>query len=452
MTAPHELRVLRTALLGGLPAVVATVIIAFAEGYSAKVQWTLAIVTVGAWLVAAFALREQVVRPLNVLSNLLAALRTGDYTIRARGASHGDALGLALVEVNALGTTLREQRLGAIEATNLLRTVIAEIDVAVFAFDEEGRLRLVNRAGERLLGAPSERLLGTPAAGSALEPCLMGEAPRTLEASFSGAMGRWEVRRQSFRLGGRPHTLLVLSDLRRALREEERLAWQRLVRVLGHEINNSLAPIRSIAGSLERILDREPRAEDWETDLRGGLGIVASRAEALQRFMTSYARLARLPPPRFGEVDVGAWIRRNVALVEGAPVTFEPGPELVLSADGDQLDQALINLLKNAADAARETGGGVGVSWRRLGADVEVLIDDDGPGISETANLFVPFFTTKPGGSGIGLVLSRQIAEQHGGTLALENRAGIRGCRARLTLPMSGRLARPGRSSEGPLE
>ncbi|MBA3554271.1 MAG: PAS domain-containing sensor histidine kinase, partial [Gemmatimonadales bacterium] len=380
-------------------------------------------------------LRERVVRPLQTISNLLAALREGDYSIRARGANAEDALGLALLEVNALSETLRSQRLRAFEATALLRRVMEEIDVAVFAFDGERRLRLVNRGGERLLAQPTERLLGRPADALGLVQCLSGESPRSVDAAFPGAAGRWEIRCSTFRQDGLPHQLLVLSDLSRVLRAEERSAWQRLVRVLGHEINNSLAPIKSIAGSLRSLAGRSSRPADWEHDLRSGLQVIEGRSESLGRFMTAYARLARLPPPRLRPLEVGEWVRRVAALETRIPVRVAPGPGIRVTADGDQLDQLLINLVRNAADAALETGGGVEVSWRMAGGMIEVVVDDEGPGLPDPGNLFVPFFTTKANGSGIGLPLSRQIAEAHGGSLLLEPRMGARGARARLRLP-----------------
>jgi nitrogen fixation/metabolism regulation signal transduction histidine kinase len=435
----HEQRILLTALLGGLPATLISLILLWDRPYTIKVQWTLTLLICGFWLGFAFSLRGRVVRHLQTLSNLLAALREGDYSIRARGAGREDALGDVMLEVNALGETLRAQRLGAMEATALLRTVMSEIDVAVFAFDEEERLRLVNRAGERLFAQPSVRLLGRTAAELGLEEFLHfshGEDSQIIPKTFPGRTGRWGVRRSAFRERGLPHQLLVLSDLSRELREEEREAWKRLVRVLGHELNNSLTPIKSIAGSLESLLVREPRPLDWHDDMQRGLSIIGSRSESLSRFMQAYAHLARLPPPRFAPVNVGALVRRVAELETRLPVKVLPGAELVVQADGDQLEQLLINLQRNAVDAALQTGGGVSVSWIKNTNHFTLSIEDEGPGLSNTTNLFVPFFTTKPGGSGIGLVLSRQIAEAHGGTLTLTNRRRGTGCEARLQLPL----------------
>ena len=433
---PFEQHIFLLALMAGLPGSFIALTMLWRGSYTPKVQWTLTVLIVSLWCGFAFSLRERVVRHLQTLSNLLAALREDDYSIRARGSRYGDALGEVMLEVNALGETLREQRLGALEATALLRTVMSEIDVAVFAFDGAGSLRLVNRAGERLLAQPSERLLGQSAAELQLGDLLIGEDVRTVSKSFPGATGRWGVRRNAFREKGRAHQLLVIADLSRPLREEELQAWQRLVRVLGHELNNSLAPIKSIAGSLETLLTRDPKPDDWREDMRRGLTVIGARSAALSRFTQAYARLAKLPPPVFERVDVAAWVRRVVELETRMRVALTEGPPVEIAADEDQLDQLLINVLRNAVDAALETGGGVRVSWSKNGTQLSVVVEDEGPGLSNTSNLFVPFFTTKPDGSGIGLILSRQIAEAHGGMLSLQNRTGARGCEARLQLPL----------------
>jgi two-component system, NtrC family, nitrogen regulation sensor histidine kinase NtrY len=433
----HERKVFRLALIGGLPGVLISIALLVRGDYSGKLIWTLGLVILSTWLIVAVLLREHVVRPLQTLSNLLGALREGDYSIRARGADRQDALGLAFLEANVLGETLRTQRLGAMEASTLLRRVMSEIDVAVYAFDENQKLRLVNKAGARVLDQPRERLLGRTAEQLGLVEPLRGETPRAMDMTLPGARGRWEVRRSTFRQDGKPHSLLVLADLSKTLREEELKAWQRLVRVLSHEINNSLAPIKSLAGSLQAVLERQPRPLDADDDMKRGLSVIAGRAEALVRFMSSYARLARLPTPRLQPLDVSAWLRRIAALETRLPVRVDSGPELTIRADGDQLDQMLINLVKNAVDASLETQGGVALSWARDNGMLEVRVEDEGPGIAGGANLFVPFFTTKPEGSGIGLVLSRQIAEAHGGTVSVENRANGGGAVAIVRLPVS---------------
>ena len=195
-----------------------------------------------------------------------------------------------------------------------------------------------------------------------------------------------------------------------------------------------------MAQQLQQLVSGNGASELSREDLDKGLELIAKRSESLTRFLSSYARLARLPPPKIGKVDVPTWVQRVARLETRVPVAVTPGPAATLRADGDQLDQLLINLITNAADAALTTGGGVRVRWGpAAGAgsqEFEVVVEDDGPGLPETSNLFVPFFTTKPTGSGIGLVLSRQIAEAHGGRLTVANRTdGAQGCVAKLVLP-----------------
>ncbi len=379
-------------------------------------------------------LRQRVVYPLQSLANMLEALREGDYSLRGRNTDPADALGEVIVEVNSLSRTLYDQRLQAVEAGVLLGKIIAEIDMAVFAFDAARRLVLVNRAGQTLLGGCAEELAGCTAAALGLAGMLDAVSGSIVSHVFPGGGGRWEIRRRTFREGGRPHELLVISELSRALREEERQAWRRLVRVMGHELNSSLAPIKSMAGTLRKLIDREPPPEDWREDARSGLAVIHDRSESLARFMGAYARLARLPPPTPRPVAFAPLVRRAASL-HGKTVAVAGGPELVLEADADQLEQVFVNLIKNAVEAAGEDGR-VAVRWWVSKGGAVAEIEDDGPGIARTENLWVPFFTTKPGGTGIGLVLSREIVENHGGTISLENRKdGRSGCIARVSLP-----------------
>jgi two-component system, NtrC family, nitrogen regulation sensor histidine kinase NtrY len=394
-----------------------------------------ALIATGASTAVVLLLRERTVRPLQTISNLLAALREDDFSIRARDALPDDSLGHVMHEINTLAETLRVQRLGAQEATALLRAVMAEIDVAIFAFDGEQRLVLVNRAGERLLARTAADIAMRPAAELGLDEVLQAGGG-IQDLRFPGGAGRWEIRRTKFWQGGRPHEMLVMSDLSQPLREQEREAWKRLIRVIGHELNNSLAPIKSIAGSLESLIGREPPPDDWRDDMHRGLTVIGSRADALSRFTGAYARLARLPPPSRKPISLAPLLRRVVALDARLAVQLHAGPDVTIRADADQLEQLLINLLRNAIDAALETGGGVATGWHSADHVLEVWIEDEGPGLQSTANLFVPFFTTKPGGSGIGLALSRQIAEGHGGTLTLDNREDGRGTRATLRIPL----------------
>jgi len=340
-----------------------------------------------------------------------------------------------LVEVNALGDQLRDQRLAGRESGALLERVLEQIDVGVYVFDGRGELRLVNRRGAELVGRARGELGGLHASELGLASGLAAEEPAVLELDLAGGRGRYLARCTAVRERGVPHRLLVLSDVGQALRAEERQAWQRLIQVLRHEINNSLAPIHSLSGSLGDLVAREPRPADWETDLRDGLGVVTERSRSLMRFMAAYARLAKLPTPRKQPVDLAQLVRRVAGLEQRLQARLDGPAPLEIRADPDQLEQLLINLLANAVDAALETGGGVQVSWRRVGGSAHIAVDDEGPGLPNPENLFVPFFTTKRQGTGIGLVLSREIVEAHGGRLVLANHRDRRGCRASITLP-----------------
>jgi nitrogen fixation/metabolism regulation signal transduction histidine kinase len=434
-----ERRIFLLTLGAGAPALIATGILLGIGEFSASTRWTVGLILVLSWIAFASAARERLAYSMRTLANLLGALRDGDFSFRLRMDDRG-SLGEVYAQINDMAETLHEQRLGAMEAAALLQKVISEIDVAIFAFDSQGLLRLINKSGEQLILMSAEQAMGEPAEHLGLAPYLTGQVSSVTRASFRGAAGLWSVRRGNFRESGQPHTLLVLSDITRPLREEELHAWQRLVRVLGHEINNSLTPVKSLSASLLSLVAREPLPEDWRDDVRSGLNVISNRCDALNRFTGAYARLARLPEPKPQTMRVAEWIDRVVRLEQRLPVSVIAGPDIVIRADPDQLDQLLINICRNAVDATLERtgegGGKVTVEWRHDFAGVEIVVSDEGHGISNPANLFVPFFTTKPGGSGIGLFLSRQIAEAHGGTVSLRNRQPGPGCEAVISLPV----------------
>jgi nitrogen fixation/metabolism regulation signal transduction histidine kinase len=379
-------------------------------------------------------------RTLLLSASLLGALREGDYSIRGAPGRPKSAVDLVMLEINALGDTLQRQRGEAIESTALLNGVMAAIDVAVFAFDMDERLVLVNAAGERLLGRRAADLLGSGASALRLASYLTGDSRRLIDKPFGPESGRLELRRSTFRRDGRPHQLLVFADLSRALREEEQQAWQRIVRVLSHEINNSLTPIKSIAHSIRRMIARAPDMPRG-AEIQEALSLIETRSGALGRFLRAYAQLARLPKPQLRPVQIAPLVRRVAELEDRATVAVRADGDAWVSADPDQLEQLLINVVRNGVDAALPGGGSVAIGWTLGDGVVDVHVDDEGPGLPDTANLFVPFFTTKPTGSGIGLALSRQIAEAHGGTLTLANRTPQPGCRATLRLAIQQALA-----------
>jgi two-component system nitrogen regulation sensor histidine kinase NtrY len=449
----YERRLGFFSFLVALPAMIVGGILIWLQSWSLESKSALLFAELFVWWLLAMALQEQTTRPLQTLANVIAALREEDYSFRARGAATDDVLGELSLEVNALADLLSDQRIRAMEATALLRRVVEEIDVPLFTFDPERVLRLVNSAGERLLQQSSVRLLGRTAEEIGLAGCLAAESETLVPLPFHSPNARWLVRRSSFRERGVPHSLIVLSDVSRALREEERSAWQRLIRVLGHELNNSLTPIKSIAGSLSTQIANAVPDSGQRQDFERGLAIIETRADSLNRFLQAYRQLAQMPPPVLHKTSLLPLVERVAGLETRLRVRVIPGPATELEVDPDQLEQMLINLVRNAVEAALEPGHVAGPSgeavatsspvsdplvvmrWDVSERDLALTIEDNGPGLLNPSNAFVPFYTTKPAGSGIGLVLSRQIAEAHGGSIELVNRTDTRGCRARITLP-----------------
>jgi len=450
----YEHRISLYALLVALPGIAVSGIFIWRQPWSTESKLALAFLELSVWWILALLLHDQTVRPLQTLANVVAALREEDYSFRARGAIADDALGELSLEVNALADLLADQRIRAIEATALLRRVVEEIDAPLFAFDPDRVLQLVNPAGEKLLQQASVRLLGRTAGEIGLADCLSAESEALVALPANSSSARWLVRQSKFREKGVPHTLIVLSDVSRALREEERSAWQRLIRVLGHELNNSLASIKSIAGSLSaRLAETQLNPED-RRDFERGLAIIEDRTASLNRFLQAYRQLAQMPPPALKRVALLPIVERVVFLETRLVVEISRGPDVTVMVDADQIEQMLINLVRNAVEAALESSPGddrssnsvhpaevqkpqVSLHWIVEDQNVVLTIDDNGLGLLNPSNAFVPFYTTKPAGSGIGLALSRQIVEAHGGSITLSNLAGKRGCRVQVKLPCS---------------
>ena len=423
------------ALAGGLPALLTAFLLLRDAPMAASVHRLIIILLIGFWVGFAIAVHNATVEPMRSIANLLEALRGGDYGIRGRHARKGDALGDIVLESNRLGATLRSQRFEALEASALLNKVLAEIDVAVLAFDGEDHVRLANRAAGALLRRHPDSLMGRSVAEIGLHDLLEGPPVSNESHTFPGRAGRWQIMREVFHEGGRPFRLLVVTDLSQALRDEERRAWRRLIRVIWHELNNSLAPIKSVIETSRDALAAGSPDKAEREELAHNLALVAERAESLRRFLSRYSELARMPEPTIADCNAAALLRQVAAVQPPGRVQFAAADGLNLRGDADQIQQALINLVRNAIEATPPGAAPVELRAIRGKDSVVFEVEDSGPGVANPDNLFVPFFTTKPGGSGIGLVLARQVAEAHGGTLSLRNREGVSGCIARLVIP-----------------
>jgi two-component system nitrogen regulation sensor histidine kinase NtrY len=429
----------------GLPMIVLCWLMLRQHSVEATLQTITLLGLAMAWIFAISVLMEQIIRPLQTLANVVAALREDDFSFRARGGRRNDAMGDLALEINRLAGTLQGQRASALEAMALVERVMRSMQSPVLAFDPEGRLKLLNTAAERAFGLRVQAALGHSAAQLKLEQLLDVADDEVISLGSGQQAVRCVVKKTNFRLRGIPHTLLVLSDVSAALREEERLAWERLIRVLGHEINNSLTPIKSIAGSLRGRIAALSSASIDSADFERGLEVIENRSESLNRFLQAYRQLMGLPSPRLAPVSLNALVQRVALLERRVAVSFSETADVVLQVDADHIEQALINLIRNAADAALSPDAidraapRVEIEWETIGAEVVIAVRDNGPGLTNASNLFVPFYTTKPGGTGIGLVLAQQIAQAHRGSVQLSNRMdGQTGCKADLRLPSAG--------------
>jgi nitrogen fixation/metabolism regulation signal transduction histidine kinase len=436
---PFERRVTALAMALALPALALGTFVLAAIDVSPVLRACLILLLVLTIGGTAALLRESIIQPLRGLANVVEAYRAGDYTVRGRRSAKGDALGDLVGEINDLGRTLHQQRLRAMEATALLDKLIGDIDVAVLAFDGAHQLRLANPAANRLLGIEVGSAIGRPASELALDEFLQDERPTRVVGAIAGRSGRWQVTHGTFRESGLVQHLLIVADVRQALREEERLAWQRLIRVIGHEVNNSLTPIRSLAATLRDMLQRTLGPDQSREETLGALAVIAERTEGLGRFLAQYSRLARLPQPHPRWVPLAPLLARVAALDPERHIEISVAPDLEACVDEDQLEQVLINLVKNALESQGHDGQAISVRAESRGDALSITVLDSGPGIANPDNLFVPFFTTKPGGSGVGLALSRQIIEGHGGTLRLDNRSDARGAVASVEIPHAAR-------------
>jgi nitrogen fixation/metabolism regulation signal transduction histidine kinase len=418
-----------------LPMIVAGCVLALVDGLPWPVRTSVFSIGLALTLLLGWLAGRRALGTLDVVSDLLGSLREGDFGMRGRVRPGHDPLQGLVSDVNLLSDELREGRRKRAETSRFLGKTLIALGDPVFVVDEDDTLRLINPAARKLIGAERMAVIGRHLGPLGLAEVLAAPDNAVFNWSFPGGSGRWSIRRASWRSDGRQHRLVMLRDLRVALGEEERRAWQRLIRVLSHELNNSLTPIGSLAGSLSTLLADRDVAEARE-ELQIGLEVIERRAISLARFLSGYGKLARLPPPQPKGFRLDHMLARLAMLDRRLPVEVGGSEAVAMSGDEDQLTQAFINLLRNAVEAALPVSGAVRVDWRVEGRYVRVIIEDGGTGLPSSDALFVPFFTTKPEGSGIGLSLTRLIVEAHGGTVELAPRVDGMGAIATVRLPL----------------
>jgi len=438
---PFEAHLIRLVLLASLPLLL-------------LLLWMMVLANISIWLIlltglfgslmilyASYSIYQKISYQFRSISNLLEALIQGDYALRARSDQSGGALDELVSAMNDLAQGMSQQRWESVESQLLLRTIIEHIDVAIIALTQNNQIRFSNPAADHLLQlhnpSSNQQLLQQ----LAFVQELTSGCHQLVELSLGYQQGRFNVYIEEFRDAGKQHKLLFITDMRSLLRTEERKAWQDLIRVISHEINNSLSPIASISQTLKRLIERDVRGETLAEDLREGLHIISERAIGLSQFVESYKQLAKLPEPQIQPLAIRPLVEKIVALFNHTAIEIETEINFTLQLDPIQFEQVLINLIKNAVEATALTNPSsiIKIRWAVSHQFFKLDICDQGTGISNSNNLFVPFYSTKKQGSGIGLVLSRQIIEAHNGRLTLSNQDSG-GCCASIELPVLARV------------
>lgn len=430
----YENKLLRLALVIGLVPTLLLIAVLYFLPISVYFKVLLGSLVSGCVLYGAFEIRRQVTMQLRTATNLMEALNCGDFSLRATNNGHHSALSEFNYLLNSLADSMAQQNLINREHQILLRKVIDYIDVAIIAVDHQHCISLMNPAAERLFDQRFDKLDGAPIKAIGLHEVVTSDYKEVVEFEIKKRRQKVYLHSDEYFEQGNKHRLIFITDIQDILRDEERSAWQRLLRVLSHEINNSLAPIASISESLHRSsLDEQTGLELG--DFQQGLAVISERSNHLNEFVKRYQQLTKLPAPQQSLVDIDALLTTTVGLFNQVDYIAK-GRQLTCFADESQLQQVLVNLIKNAQEATSNTDstGKVVVSANKSNGRLSIDVIDSGHGISNMDNIFVPFYTTKSSGTGIGLVLCRQIIRNHGGDLTLKNRQGVRGVIATISL------------------
>lgn len=437
MSLAFENRLCLLVLAGGLPSLTAAAVAILYLPLSPYPKALLLSLLTVILVACAAVVRSRVRFHLLTLVNLTEAVRLGEYMLRGSQANRNDAMGSLVANINAISGALQQQRVETQETRHLLNKVLSEVDVAILAFDKSLELRLANNMALRLLALEEHEAIGKSSSTLGMDFLLSDDdAPsEAFEYDFPGASGTWRVQRSQHLERGNSFRLLFIVDLRAALRAKELNIWKRLIQVISHEVNNSITPIISLSATAQSLLSDVNLDDELAGELNGALELIAQRSQHLHYFVRRYAEMARLPAPNKILTDISPLLSRLPSLVSDTRVTLDlpPGP-LLAYCDPIQLDLVLVNLMKNAREAMLEAGV-ISVRGREERGFWHVEISDEGVGVINRANLFVPFYSTKKNGNGIGLIVSRQIVESHGGSLGLRNRSDRSGCIAEIRLP-----------------
>jgi len=387
--------------------------------------------------------KQRAEQQIRTLSNIIESMIDGDYSLRGR-LQHNQAFQELLILVNDLAETLSQHKIEAKESRLLLEKIMQQMDAMVLAVNEQGFIVMANDSAQKLLigkDHDSKNLQEIRLIELMLGKTISQASAGIIEFDHKQLSGEHFLFKECFLSEGKQHHLYLITSAERLLIEKERKAWQSILRVLSHEMNNSLTPISSISQAMKQKLQNENKPLN-RSSLSDGVNIIQERADSLSSFIASYGQLSHLPQPNKSQFELNNLLIQLGKLFDDCQLqwptqsTVRTNP-IIITADKSQLEQVIINILKNAREAMAQCPKKViEVSYLQDKKYLHLVISDQGMGIANKENLFVPFYSTKPQGSGIGLTLCRQILFNHGGLIKLTNRKDTTGAQAIISLPL----------------
>ncbi|MEW6999174.1 PAS domain-containing sensor histidine kinase [Colwelliaceae bacterium BS250] len=371
---------------------------------------------------------------VRTLSNLIESLIDGDYTLRGRLQTN-QAFQELLNLVNNLADTLAKHKIEAKQSRLLLERIMEQMDAMVLATDEKGFVVMANASANKLIMGDVDNITDIELATLPIGAEIVKSPAGIIDFDQSQLSGEHFLFKESFLSEGQTHQLYLLTNAERLLMEKERKAWQSLLRVLSHEMNNSLTPIATISQSMQDKLQKNSEQLN-SASLLAGISIINERADSLSTFIASYSQLSHLPLPNKSSFAFNTMIDNLAPLFPEGKIISDESCDIVVNADKSQFEQVLINLFKNGFEAMTAVDDKIiNVKCYQQGKWQHLAIIDHGTGIANADNLFVPFYTTKNQGSGIGLALCKQILFNHNGLIKLKNTSLHSGVEALLSLP-----------------
>ncbi len=431
-----DVRLVLSVLLACLPLLAMSFGFLYLVNVSLLIKSVLALAVLGFVAAVTEYVRSTFNNHVRVTLNLVASIRSHDFSLRASEVEQRGEVADLFRELNLVADEIKHIREDELDARRLLEQIVAQVNVAIVVLDAHGVIKLVNPFAELLLGSRAREILGKHVDTTMLRE-VTNSTGQWIDHEIPGVEGRWHVVVQSYRERGVPGRIVMMSDLEHILTHVESQAWRRLIRVIAHEVNNSLTPIISVSQTARRLLER-PADDARDGQVKQAVQVVGTRAGNLRQFISEYVALARLPEPQLGDVKIAGSMQLVERTMHAKGVTFRHDArcaDTVIEGDQAQIEQVLINLIKNAMEA-QEKNPVVEVRYTVNQGRCEIEIADRGPGFSNPGDAFVPFYTTKARGAGIGLALCRQIVSNHFGKIYVENRADGVGAIVKVVLPL----------------